>query len=53
VCLLGLNKLFVVKADRPNEPLAPMNRNNSGTSKALFIYQADFTSFMQNMGFFL
>ncbi len=30
-----------------------MNRNSSGTSQALFIYRAESTSFMQNIGFLL
>ncbi|WP_377475526.1 MAG: hypothetical protein P2A85_22070 [Microcoleus anatoxicus] len=30
-----------------------MNRNSSGASKALFIYQAQSPSFMQNIGFLL
>ncbi|MEG4177451.1 hypothetical protein [Microcoleus sp. S13_C3] len=30
-----------------------MNRNSSGTSKALFIYQAESASFMQNTAFLL
>jgi hypothetical protein len=30
-----------------------MNRNSGGTSQALFIYRAESTSFMQNIGFLL